>query len=87
MTTLSLGTKIKIMRIARDMSQGELADRIGVRQPMLSEWERGKSQPCDGTLQRIKDALAWPPEDVAGVAWYILMWGKLPDEAQEKGAR
>lgn len=70
---VTLGTQIKVMRAIRKMKQGELAEKAKVRQPTLSEFENGKTLPCEDTLERIKAALLWPSdEDQVQAAFSIL---------------
>lgn len=38
---MSIGENIKRLRIARGMTQDELAQRVGVSAPMISQIERG----------------------------------------------
>ena len=69
---VSLGKQIKAMRAVRGMKQGELAEEADVRQPTLSEFENDKTLPCEDTLRRIKEALCWPFDDQAEIAFAIL---------------
>lgn len=43
--TLSVGKRISALRKAQDMTQMELADRMGVSYQAVSNWERGNSMP------------------------------------------
>jgi len=40
-----MGMIIKLARIKKEISQGELARRAGVAQSALSDWERGEKCP------------------------------------------
>jgi HTH-type transcriptional regulator / antitoxin HipB len=42
-----LGRMIRRIRTAQHLSQRELADRLGVSQRYLSEWESGKPKTAD----------------------------------------
>ncbi|MCR5153271.1 MAG: helix-turn-helix domain-containing protein [Lachnospiraceae bacterium] len=42
---MNIGTKIKVLRKERDITQEELADRLGVTFQAVSKWERGDSYP------------------------------------------
>jgi len=57
---MSIGSRIREARKARGISQKELADKIGIRQPSLSQLETGESQ---GTtyLARIASVLGVNP--------------------------
>jgi transcriptional regulator with XRE-family HTH domain len=70
---VSLGKRIKAMRAIRGLKQWELAEKAEVRQPTLSEFEHDKTRPCEDTLERIKAALYWSPdEDQMDAAFAIL---------------
>ena len=42
---MTLGQKIKSARLARGMTQKELADKLLVDQTAVSNWEKGKNPP------------------------------------------
>lgn len=53
-----MGYKIKDLRIARNMSQEELAEKSGVSRTIISFLETGKAvETKTGTLQKIAKAL------------------------------
>lgn len=56
------GEKIKKYRIEKCVTQQELADRIGVTQSLIGQWERGVRNPSGKTRMRISDALNIPIE-------------------------
>lgn len=53
----NVGQCIKQCRIAKGMTQGELADMIGVSQNAIHMWEIGKRAPKKETLNRIYGVL------------------------------
>ena len=53
----NVGQCIKQCRIAKGMTQGELADMIGVSQNAIHMWEIGKRTPKKETLNRIYGVL------------------------------
>jgi transcriptional regulator with XRE-family HTH domain len=48
-----LGKKIKLARIEKDLSQGQLADLIKAKQKSISRYETGASVPSLETLEKI----------------------------------
>lgn len=53
----TLGKKLARLRLARDLTQGELAERSGVRLETICRIERGATNPTIGTLERLGEAL------------------------------
>ena len=53
--------RIKIGRDSRDVSQAELAQRMGLSAQQVSTWESGKVEPGMNSLCRICNALQLPP--------------------------
>lgn len=45
---------IKVARLNADLTQAELAKRLGTTQPQVVRWERGKTAP---SFQRVVDAV------------------------------
>lgn len=56
---MKLGTRVRLVRIAQDMYQSELAAASGVDASRISMIETGIMIPPEELLARIKDALAW----------------------------
>lgn len=46
------------MRKQHDLSQAELAERVGLHQNQIGRFERGESRPSADTLRRLANALA-----------------------------
>lgn len=61
---------LRMARAARGMTQGELASKAGVTQPMLSSVERGGSSPTLETLEKILEALGM---DLADLDRYLML--------------
>ena len=54
---LEPGYQIARLRIQRGMTQAQLADLVGTRQPSIARLENGNSVPSLSFLQRIAEAL------------------------------
>ena len=57
MNTYVTGTTIKQLREARNMTQGSLAEKIGVSSKTISKWETAKGLPDISLLQPLAQAL------------------------------
>lgn len=66
-----LGSNLKRLRMARNLSLGQLADKCGVSKVMLSQMERGESNPTVNTLWKIANGL--------GVSYSALMERRQTD--------
>jgi len=56
-----LGRNVRVLRIAADLSQEELAFRAGMKRSYLSDLERGTRNPSVRALGRIAAVLGVPP--------------------------
>jgi DNA-binding transcriptional regulator YiaG len=55
-----IAVSIQKQRCAQGLTQKELADRLGVSQAMISQWENGEENFTAATLVRISTALGLP---------------------------
>jgi len=60
MDAKKLGKKIKLARVELDLTQTELARRIGAKQKSISRYEAGKSVPKVETLIKLARVLKKP---------------------------
>lgn len=76
--------RMKMARIEREMTQAQLAERLGIGQQQVTDWESGTINLGVDTLERIAKALRKPPT-------YFLQpfddteQDDCPDELPEKG--
>jgi transcriptional regulator with XRE-family HTH domain len=61
------GQRLRELRIARNFSQGELADRCGSNRPFISNLERGVKVPSLTMILRLADGLDCPVYDLVEV--------------------
>jgi transcriptional regulator with XRE-family HTH domain len=54
---MQIGKNIRTLREERGLDQGELADRVGITQPYLSQLENGQRDPSVSLLRKIVDEL------------------------------
>lgn len=65
--TLKIAKKIKEARMAKNMTQMNLADCLGVSYQAVSNWERGNSMPDIAKLEDLCNALDITVEDLLGM--------------------
>ena len=54
-------------RKQHQLSQSQLAERVGVSQAQVSQWENGRLEPKPETLAQVKEILGEPPRDAKTV--------------------
>ena len=74
---LSIGKNIREYRRKNDMTQEELADRLGVSYQSVSRWENGLTYPDIEFLPAIAEMLSCSVDQLMGI----------PDAEKEKGGR
>ena len=62
----SIGENIRRIRIRKGLSQKELAEKAGMSNVLLNNYEHGLRNPKAETLQRIAQALGVSPEVLQG---------------------
>lgn len=56
----NIGKKIRMARKSADLTQSELANKIGTTSQMVGSWERGERNPKWKTLQKLAEVLGVP---------------------------
>jgi Predicted transcriptional regulators len=74
---MTLGGRLKALRLARDWTQQDLSDRAGVRQPLISQLETGRKK---DTLALIVQRLA----RALGVTVEELLDGECEEELMDR---
>lgn len=59
--------RIKLLRVARGMSQEELAKMIGVTQGAVSQWEKGLTHPGFKVIPKLANALGVTSDELFGI--------------------
>lgn len=62
------GARLQRLRIARGLSQTEVADRMGVSAPSISGWEKGRARPKSSRVAALADLLDVTVGDLLGEA-------------------
>ncbi|MCI7403911.1 MAG: helix-turn-helix domain-containing protein [Pyramidobacter sp.] len=65
---MGIGERIKRRRIELGITQTQLAQKIGVYRPTISDWERGAAENIlVGNLRKVAEVLHTTPNDLLGV--------------------
>lgn len=64
-----IGLQIREARLKAGLKQKELADRIGVSESRISQYERGSQNPRISTLIKLAEALEIPLKTLCGDQW------------------
>ncbi|MEX2547287.1 MAG: helix-turn-helix transcriptional regulator [Chloroflexota bacterium] len=73
-----LGQRIKKERLARGMTQRDLADAVGITVPYMSKIEAGKETPTDEKIKKIAEVLRLNPDEL------ILAAGRMPADVMDR---
>lgn len=60
MGNVALGITIKTMRLSRNLSQQDLADKVGVSRSAVGMWENGEREPNLDTLESLANVFNVP---------------------------
>jgi len=66
MSSSGVGSRIRKARIARGITQSELAEAVGVSRSAVAQWETERAGQVTGNLARIADALDVPVDRLIG---------------------
>lgn len=61
-----VGRNIRRVRMARSMTQNDLAELVGMNQRTISGWEKGIRDPGSQNIRKIADALEIAPTELIG---------------------
>ena len=61
-----IGLNIKTMRLRNDMTQDELASKLGVSRSAVSSWEVGRNEPCIGDIEKMSVLFDCLKTDIIG---------------------
>lgn len=67
-----LVTKLKVLRAEHNLTQAELASKLGVTQKVISSWETGNATPRPAMMQKIEDYFKVPKEEIFFAAFNYL---------------
>ena len=59
-----MATKLKVLRAEHDLTQEELAKKLGTTQTVISSWEPGGKNPRPAMMQKVEDFFHVPKEEI-----------------------
>ena len=68
MATVTVGKKIKALRKERGWTQGDLAEKLGVKPQNISRYEKDRVQPRESTLALFADVFDLPVSEFTTLA-------------------
>jgi len=63
----SIGARLATLRKERGLSQSEIADRLGISQPIVSDYERGELRMHGELLLQLADILGVSSDEILGI--------------------
>lgn len=81
---MKIGEKIKTARISANMTQAELAEKLGVAYQNIGQLESGKRKPKLETIQKIADALGVSVSYLSGIENDTSLTSYLIKDARER---
>jgi uncharacterized protein len=73
-TEVTFAARLRLRRAAAGLTQRELAELSGVKQPLIAAIERGTRQPTDSVRQALDAALQVRPSQLLRVAREDVLW-------------
>ena len=67
---VTIGEKIRQVRIGLGMTQEQLAEKCGVATTTIRQYESGRREPREGQIRRIAKALSIPEDSFFNLKWY-----------------
>ena len=69
MDQMKTGMLIRMLRQRRQMTQLQLAERIGVSDKAVSKWERGRGRRTSPSSRHCRKPWGWIPKPSSGEIW------------------
>ncbi len=82
----TFGGRLQRLRVARELTQGQLAAQLGVSEPSISAWELDKARPKAGRMEALSDALGVEISELLGFEGTETL-GTLVTRAKQQIAR
>lgn len=69
---MSFAWNLKTLRTQAELTQGELAEKVGASQKTISSWETGRTEPTMGDVYNLCEALGCTMDRLTGKKTYDL---------------
>lgn len=69
---MSFAWNLKTIRTQAQLTQGELAEKVGASQKTISSWETGRTEPTMGDVLKLCDALGCTMDKLTGEKTYSI---------------
>ena len=69
---MSFAWNLKTIRTQAELTQGELAEKVGASQKTISSWETGRTEPTMGDVLKLCDALGCTMDKLTGKKTYSI---------------
>lgn len=79
----SIGTALRSFRVQRGLSQGRLAEALGVAQSQLGHYETGEQAPTVRVLKRMAQICEWTTEQIG----QLVLSSKYPSRKNGRKGR
>ncbi len=63
---IKFGSIIREARVAKGLTQGELAQQLGIKNTTISNWEKDRSQPSSDKIEQLCSVLDLTPDVLYG---------------------
>ena len=70
-----VGLNIKTFRLRENMTQAELAEKVGVSRTAISSWEIGRTEPSIGDIETLSEVFGCLKTDLIGpnsIEYYLI---------------
>lgn len=80
---MDIANNIKRLRSERDWTQEQLAEKVGVTRPTITQWESGWSQPRMGKVEKLAEVFGVPKSEIIESRYEYAAVSLYNDEERE----
>lgn len=79
---MTVGERIRFLRMERGLTQKQLGDSCGLADSAIRRYESNRGNPTQKTLQRIANALEIPVGELMGLSDVDAFWAEFDESVQ-----